>query len=97
MFETDDKIAFLVETQRWEVVVRFLAVHRRTGENRGIQIPGGQFVLAEMPVTLLPLPGLYDWTVSVHHDELGDFCQQGGYFFVSESTPDTETTEEPEG
>lgn len=82
LFEPDDSIAFIVETQRWEVVVRFLAVHRLTGENRGLQIPGGQYVIAEMPVSLLPRPGLYDWTISVHHDELGDFCTQSGYFFV---------------
>jgi hypothetical protein len=101
MFEPGEKIAFVVETQRWEVVVRFLAVHRLTGENQGVQMPGGQFVLVEMPVTLLPHPGLYDWTVSVHHDELGDFCTQGGYFFVSdapppEATAEIEETKEPE-
>jgi len=93
MFEPDEKIAFIVETQRWEVVVRFLAVHRRTGENRGVQLPSGQYVLAEMPVSYLPLPGLYDWTVNVHHDQLGDFCQQGGYFFVS-ALPAPEATAE---
>jgi hypothetical protein len=94
-FEQDARIAFGVETQQWDVVVRFLAVHRLTGENRGLQIPSGQYVLAEMPVSLLPRPGLYDWTISVHHDELGDFCTQGGYFFVR-SVPTQEVTQEPE-
>jgi hypothetical protein len=92
-FEHGEKIAFSVEVQRPDVVVRFLAVHRLTGENQGIQIPGGQVVLAEMPVSLLPLPGLYDWTVSVHHAELGDFCVQGGYFVVK-TAPPGEATEE---
>jgi hypothetical protein len=93
-FEQDEMIAFAVETQHWQVVVRFLAVHRLTGENQGLQMPGGQHVLAEMPVSLLPRPGLYDWTISVHHDALGDFCTQSGYFFVREGPP-AEATEEP--
>ena len=92
-FEPDEKIAFSVEVQRPDVVVRFLAVHRLTGENRGIQIPGGQYVLAEMSVSRLPLPGLYDWTASVHHEELGDFCTQEGYFFVRAAPPGEATAE----
>jgi hypothetical protein len=94
-FDPDNKIAFAVDTQRWDVVVRFLAVHRLTGENQGLQVQGGQHVLVEMPVSLLPHPGLYDWTISIHHDLLGDFCTQDGYFFVREGTP-AEATEEPE-
>ncbi len=92
-FEQDDKIAFAVETQRWEVVIRFLAVHRLTGENQGLQMPGGQHVLVEMPVSLLPRPGLYDWTISIHHERLGDFCTQEGYFFVREEPPAEVTAE----
>jgi hypothetical protein len=104
-FEPDDKIAFAVETQRWEVVIRFLAVHRVTGENQGLQMPGGQHVLVEMPASLLPRPGLYDWTMSIHHERLGDFCTQEGYFFVkaapsegatAEATVEAEATTEPE-
>ena len=94
-FDQGQSIAFIVETQRQEVVVRFLAVHRLTGQSHGLEAPGGQYVLALMPVSALPLPGLYDWMVSVHQDELGDFCTQSGYFFVRAASP-AEATDEPE-
>jgi hypothetical protein len=92
-FGWDKVIGFIVETQRTDVVVRFLAVHRATGDNQGVQLPGGQLVLVELPVNLLPSPGIYDWTISVHHNLAGDFCTQSGYFFASRFA---EGTEEPE-
>ena len=65
-----------------EVVIRFVATHRSTGENQGAQFPGGQTIIAELPVKLLPHPGLYNWTLNIHSENYGDLCEHKGTFVV---------------
>jgi len=100
-FGWDKVVPYTIQSGRTDVVIQLQIVHRRTGEQVGGEIPGGQFAILQMPVNILPHPGLYDWTITVHSDELGDFCAQEGYFFAlppteqPEATPDVETTAEP--
>lgn len=65
-----------------EVVIRFLATHRSTKKNQGAQFPGGQTIIAELPVSLLPYPGLYDWKLSIYSEVYGDLCEREGTFVV---------------
>ncbi len=82
-----------------EVVIRFVATHRATGENQGAQFPGGQTIIAELPVNLLPHAGLYNWELSIYSETYGDLCPREGTFVVLrpqnvEATPEVtaETT-----
>jgi hypothetical protein len=101
-FPWDGKIAIAIQNNTPDVIVRFLAVHRLTGDNKGFQIPGGGLYLVDFRVDLLPRPGLYDWTLSAISDSYGEICTQSGYFFIGrpewENAPDTtfETTPESE-
>jgi hypothetical protein len=68
------------------VLVRFLAVHRETGENLGVEVPGGELMALELSVRQLPLAGLYDWTVSIFVGSLGEQCMHRGTFVVADAT-----------
>ena len=68
------------------VMVRFLATHRETGENLGVQTAGGDMTALELPISQLPLPGLYDWSISIYVDTLGEQCTHTGTFVVEEGT-----------
>lgn len=62
--------------------IQFLAVHRRSGENLGVQFPpGGQYVIW-FRADSLPLPGVYDWTMSLLSPDYGPSCTQEGSFTV---------------
>lgn len=95
-FTWEGAIPLMFEIQSSEVVVRFLAVHRRSGENKGVELPGGQTLIANFPVNLLPAPGLYDWRLSVISETYGELCQQNGTFVVLRPRPQSpEATPEP--
>lgn len=68
------------------VMVRFLVVHRETGENLGAQAVGGELMALELPINQLPLAGTYDWTVSIYIESLGEQCARTGSFVVAEAT-----------
>ncbi|MGQ9890142.1 MAG: hypothetical protein ACUVSX_16885 [Aggregatilineales bacterium] len=75
-------LAFTLEAV--DAVVRFVAVQRVTGANQGVQFPGGQTVLFELPARLLPGPGQYDWTLGVARP--GDdtlLCAYAGAFVIA--------------
>jgi hypothetical protein len=98
-FHWNGAIGFYMSSNAPDVVIRFDAVHRSTGENKAVEFPGGQSILAELPIKLLPHPGLYDWTLNVHSETYGDLCERKGTFVVLrpenlESTP--EATSETE-
>lgn len=82
VFYRDRVIPFAFTIEAPEVVVRFLAVHRRTGENQGIELAGGQSYLFEFPVSLLPVAGFYDWSLTIHSPTYGDLCVHEGTFTV---------------
>jgi hypothetical protein len=76
---TTPRLALLTEPIR----VRFMAAHRDTGENLGAEAAGGEITALELPVSQLPLPGLYDWSVSIYIGTLGAQCTQTGTFSVA--------------
>lgn len=65
------------------VTVRFLAAHRRTDDSRSMDLPGGGLTGFQLPVSRLPAPGLYDWTVSLHSDAYGELCARDGWFVTA--------------
>jgi hypothetical protein len=67
-------------------MVRFLAVHRETGQNLGAQANGGELMALQLPISQLPLSGVYDWTVSIYVGSLGEQCRHTGTFVVAEGT-----------
>lgn len=71
-----------IGTEAPDVIARFVAVHRLTGENKGFQVPGGGIYLVNFNINLLPRPGLYDWTLKVISESYGELCTRGGYFIV---------------
>jgi len=93
-FPWDGAIAFYMSSDAPEVVIRFVAIHRSTGENQGAQFPGGQTIIAELPINLLPHPGLYDWTLSVYSETFGDLCEREGTFVVLRPEATAEATPE---
>jgi hypothetical protein len=76
------------------VTVRWLATHRQSGENLGLEVSGGQLFGMELPVSCLPHPGFYDWTVAVYSAVIGERCAHSGTFFVSRSALDLTSTPE---
>lgn len=75
------------------VTIRFLAVnHLNPDSNRGVDVPGAALTGFQLPVNLLPGPGIYDWTVSLHTNAYGDICTRGGWFIAIR--PQAASTEE---
>ncbi len=82
-FSADGVIPLAFTLEAADAVVRFAAVQRATGANQGVQFPGGQTVLFELPARLLPGPGQYDWTLGVARP--GDdtlLCARAGAFVI---------------
>lgn len=67
-------------------MVRFEATHRESGEAFGAEAPGGEIMALELPVSQLGQAGVYDWTVSIFVNSLGEQCAQSGTFEVAEGT-----------
>ena len=67
------------------ITVRFVAVHQDTGENLGAEATGGEITVLELPISQLPLPGDYDWSVSLFIGSLGEQCRRSGTFAVAEA------------
>ena len=87
VFRTDAIIPFVADIPAG-ATMRFLAVHRRTGENQGVELLGGQSYLFEFPVNLLPRVGLYDWTLALITPDAAELCPRSGRFIVLDATPD---------
>lgn len=103
-FQWNDTIAMLFGTTLTAVVdpgagmpvpitVRWLATHRQSGENLGVELGGGEIFALELPVSRLPRPGTYDWTVGVYGAG-GAQCVHEGAFVVNAPPPDAESTTE---
>ena len=99
VFRWHQVIPFAITLDAPDVTVRFVATHRATGENQGIQLEGQESYLFEFPVNLLPRPGLYDWELVVQSAAYGDLCQREGVFFAlqldtPEASPEAAATAE---
>jgi hypothetical protein len=81
-FAWEGGIPIMAGTEANDVVVRFNAVHRDSGESRLVELPGGQIVVAELPANLLPHVGVYDWILNVYSERYGDLCTRTGTFVV---------------
>jgi hypothetical protein len=68
------------------IMVRFEAAHRETGETLGAEAVGGEIMALELPVSQLGQAGVYDWTVSIFVNSLGEHCAQSGTFEVAAGT-----------
>ena len=64
--------------------MRFLALHRETGENLGAQAAGGELMALQLLISQLPLAGVYDWSVSIFVGSLGEQCTHTGTFVVAD-------------
>ena len=82
VFRQDKVIPFALDIPVPDVKVRFLAVHRVSGQNQGVELAGGQSYLFEFNVDLLPTTGLYDWTLEVISPTYGEICQHEGTLIV---------------
>jgi hypothetical protein len=83
-FAADGVIPIAVTLEAAGPVVRFIAVQRGSGANQGVQLPGGQTAMLELPVSALPGPGWYDWTLGVAvTDDDTLLCARSGAFEVA--------------
>jgi hypothetical protein len=64
------------------LTLRFVAIHTATGERQEVEVPGDGLILLQIPAKQLPLPGRYDWTLSVHSETLGELCPQHGWLIA---------------
>lgn len=87
-FAHDADIPLFFGVAAVDVTVRFVATQRYTGENLGIEVPGGQMFGMNLAVARLPGHGLYDWRVSVFSPVYGDICARAGYFFAAPPAAD---------
>lgn len=76
------------------LTVRWLATERESGENLGLELAGGEIFAMELPISRLPRPGTYDWTVGVYGTGFDAQCIHEGTFTVSAPPPDAESTAE---
>jgi hypothetical protein len=81
-FVHNAEIPLFFGVESFEVTVRFVATQRYTGENLGIEVPGGEMFGMSLAAARLPGHGLYDWRLSVVSPVDGELCARTGYFFV---------------
>ncbi|MFQ3567760.1 MAG: hypothetical protein SNJ59_12255 [Aggregatilineales bacterium] len=81
---TDERQPLLLEP----VVVRLIMTRLETGEVFGGEAPGGEVVGLQLPLSQLPGPGQYNWTVSIVVPSLGPQCEYGGTFTLGEERRD---------
>lgn len=93
VFRQDKVIPFALDIPVPDVIVRFLATHRASGQNQGVELPGGQTYLFELDVSLLPTTGLYDWALWIDSPAYGEICQHEGTLIVLPPPPAEPTSE----
>ena len=86
LFPADGTIALIVISDTPDSSVIFYAQHRRSGENRGVEMPGGQANAMELSAAVLPQSGRYDWRLYLDSPIYGEICERSGYFIVLGST-----------
>ncbi len=76
--------------------VYLTVINRETNEGILVQWQASQAFNMAVDMLLLPAPGLYDWTLSVHYEALGDLCPVSGWFERLEQASPTATSEATE-
>jgi hypothetical protein len=83
IFAWDNTITLYVDNVPSDVSVSFMMTHHFSGENRGVNMPGGQGSIVQLLVKNLPQTGQYDWTLVIESPEYGDICAQDGWFIAA--------------
>jgi hypothetical protein len=65
------------------LTLRFVAVHQMTQQQKEVEAPAETAIILQMLVNQLPLPGHYDWTLSLHSETFGELCPQHGWFIAA--------------
>lgn len=79
-----------------DTTMRFLARHRLTALAVGVDaIEPVPLTSITVPMTALPRPGLYDWTMTLLNSDGEALCERGGYFFAGREEWITPTIEVP--
>jgi hypothetical protein len=95
IYDWGSYIPILVNLERRDVLLRFTATHRLSGEGTGFELPGGQPVIMEFRISALPRPGTYDWTLGLRSETYGDICELTGSFIALRPTPIPPPTSTP--
>lgn len=81
-----------------DVFLIFRLTHRLGGERAEEQYPRPRLVNFEVPIRVLPRPGLYDWQFQLTDADGNVLCEEGGHFFAGREewvTPTVTPTEAP--
>ncbi|MBC7812526.1 MAG: hypothetical protein H7175_15335 [Burkholderiales bacterium] len=93
LFAADSTIALIVISDAPDSSVIFYAEHHRSGDNRSVEMPGGQMIGMELDAAVLPHSGRYDWRLYLDSPVYGEICERSGYFIVLGAA--AESTAEP--
>lgn len=86
-FTPDATIPLYFASDSPDLVIRFTATARATGEVLGVDVPGGRPFGFQLPLARLPGYGWFDWQIGLYSQADGDICVQSGSFFVRRPTP----------
>lgn len=87
-FGWDAVVTIFASTPATEAAIELRFEPLREGEGFGVELPGGEQVVIQMPLKRLQKPGQYKWKLSVQSENYGELCTQSGTFIFtgSEST-----------
>ncbi|MBZ0284076.1 MAG: hypothetical protein K8L97_25270 [Anaerolineae bacterium] len=87
-FGWDNVVTIFASTPATEAKIQLTFQPVRAGEGFGVELPGGEQVVIQIPLKRLGKPGQYDWTLRVQSESYGELCTQSGTFVLtgSEST-----------
>ena len=88
----------LVGSDAANTTLIFRLTHRLGGEQAVEEYPRPRLVNFEVPIRVLPRPGLYDWQFQLVDADGNVLCEESGYFFAGREewvTPTATPTEAP--
>jgi hypothetical protein len=79
----NSNFSLLIGTDTEDATMRFFARHRLSETGVGVdEIPPVPLTMLTLPMTALPRPGLYDWTMTLLDGDGEILCEREGYFFA---------------
>jgi hypothetical protein len=79
----EDIITVLVSLPAADAKLQFRFKPHGEGEERGVDLPGGESIGWQVKIRDLPKAGQYDWRLGVATGQYGDICQQSGFFIAT--------------
>jgi hypothetical protein len=79
----EDTITVLVSLPAADAKLQFRFKPHERGEERGVDLPGGQSIGWQVKIRDLPKAGQYDWRISVATEQYGEICVQSGFFLAT--------------